>query len=114
MSQPSPLALIESQFDAYNARDLDAFMAHFADDIKVIRMPAATLAMQGKAALSHFYATERFNVSALRAELINRIVSGTRVFDHERIWGVADTPIEMVVVFEVSEGLITTMWTFPA
>ena len=110
----TPLKVITSQFDAYNARDLDAFIGHFADDIKVYRMPAITPAIEGKAALAAFYATERFNRPALRAELINRIVAGAQVFDHERIWGVGDVPIEVVAVFSVKDGLIDTMWSFPA
>lgn len=110
----TPLQVIQSQFDAYNARDLHAFMAHFADTIKVHRMPAGAVAVDGKAALADFYANERFNLPGLRAELISRIVTTERVFDHERIWGVGETPIEMVVVFEVAGGLIRTMWTFPA
>lgn len=110
----NPLQLIESQFAAYNARDLDTFMAHFADDIKVYRMPATTPSIEGKPALAAFYASERFNRPALRAELINRIVAGQQVFDHERIWGVADAPVEVVAVFAVKDGLIDTMWSFPA
>lgn len=114
LDMATPLQVIESQFAAYNERDLTAFIAHFADDIKVYRMPALTAAIEGKAALADFYASERFNRPALRAELINRIVNGSRVFDHERIWGVADTPLEVVAVFEVRDGRIHSMWSFPA
>jgi len=39
---------------------------------------------------------------------------GNKVFDFERITGIADAPVEMVAVFEVHGGLIVTMWAFPA
>jgi hypothetical protein len=114
MSMMTPLERVNSQFDAYNARDIERFMANFSDDVKLFRMPGATLAMEGKQALSQFYVNERFNHVGLRAELINRFVMGQKVFDHERIWGVTDTPIEMVAVFQVRDGLIDTIWSFPA
>jgi hypothetical protein len=59
-----------------------------------------------------FYANERFNHVGLRAQLLSRIVMGNKVFDHELIWGVKETPIEMVAVFEVNDGLIETVWAF--
>lgn len=38
-------------------------------------------------------AVDGFNLPRLRAEIVNRIVLGDRVIDHERVWGVRDTPI---------------------
>lgn len=108
----TPLQIAQAQFDAYNARDLDAFMALFADTVEMVRMPSNVVAFQGKAALSAFYANERFNRPALRAELLDRIVMGKLVFDHERVWGVTDGALEMTVVFEISDGLIQKVWSF--
>ncbi|NRR31209.1 nuclear transport factor 2 family protein [Oxalobacteraceae bacterium] len=105
--------VVEAQFEAYNARDLERFMANFSDTIKTYRMPAPDPVVTGKAALAEFYATQRFNLPELKAELLSRTVMGNKVFDHERVWGVQPEPLEMVVVFEVLDGLIDTIWTFP-
>lgn len=110
----TPLELVENQFEAYNARDLTRFLPNFSETVKVYRMPAAQLAIDGKAAMAEFYATQRFCHMGLRAELKSRIIMGNKIFDHELIWGIGSTPVEMVVAFEVQHGLIQTMWSFPA
>ena len=110
----SPVEIAERQFDAYNAHDLELFLVNFADSVKAYRMPTLEPAIVDKAALRDFYATQRFNLPTLRAELLSRIVLGNKVIDHERISGLKDQPVEMVAIFEVSQGLIQTVWFFSA
>ncbi|MCX2941986.1 steroid delta-isomerase, partial [Rahnella perminowiae] len=50
--------------------------------------------------------------AALRAELISRTVLGNNVFDHEMIYGIYDTPVNSIAVFEVEKGLIKTAWFY--
>ena len=106
------LEIVQRQFEAYNARDLGAFIACFSDDVRVFRPPAPEAAVVGKPAFASFYATQRFNRPTLRAELLARTVLGNKVFDHERIWGVQDDAIEMVAVFRVQGGLIDLVLGF--
>lgn len=103
---------VQRQLDAYNARDLERFLAEFADDVRVYRPPAAEPAISGKQAFGEFYAMERFNRPALRAEVLARMVLGDKVIDHERISGVRDEPFETVVVYHVVDGRIAVMWAF--
>ncbi|WP_394832933.1 nuclear transport factor 2 family protein [Pendulispora rubella] len=110
----SPLEVVQRQFDAYNRRNLDDFLANFHEDVKVFRPPSPDPAIVGKCQLADFYASERFNRPALKAELISRTVLGNKVFDHERIWGVRETAFEMMAVFEVQDGAIRTIWGFSA
>jgi hypothetical protein len=58
-----------------------------------------------------FYATQRFNLPHLHAQIVNRIVMGNKVIDHERITGVRTTPFEMVVIFEIADNLIQRIWS---
>lgn len=113
-----PVDVVQRQFDAYNRHDLEGFLVNFHDAMKGYRMPAVEPSIVGKAALREFYATQRFNKPALKAELLHRIVLGNKVFDHERITGLTETPLEMVAVFEVTDldrgGLIQTAWFFSA
>lgn len=110
----TPESIVQLQLDAYNARDLERFVACYSERIQVFRPPAAEAVLRGKAAFADFYATQRFNRPGLHARLVNRMVLGRRVIDHERIVGVGDAPIEMAVVYEVVEGLIETVWAFAA
>ena len=110
----NPEAVVQRQLEAYNARDLERFLAEYSEDIRVYRPPAPEPAIVGKAAFSTFYATQRFNCAALHAELVNRMVIGNKVIDHERIAGVREQPFEVAVAYEVIDGLIRCTWSFAA
>jgi hypothetical protein len=110
----SPVEIVQRQLDAYNAHDLAAFVALFSDNITVFRMPSAMPTLSGKAAFTQFYATQRFNVPALRADLVNRMVLGHHVVDHELIHGLSERPLEIAVVYEVGPASIQRSWSFAA
>jgi hypothetical protein len=110
----TPETIVQLQLDAYNARDLERFVACYSEQIQVFRPPAVEPALAGKAAFAEYYATQRFNRPGLHAQLVNRMVLGRRVIDHERIVGVGDQPLEMAVVYEVADGVIGTVWGFAA
>jgi hypothetical protein len=111
-SAVSAADVIQRQVDAYNDRDLDRFLAAYSDSAKTFRMPSTEPATAGKAQLAQFYATQRFNLPGLRAEILERIVLGNKVIDHERVWGLRSDPIEMVAVYQVAGGLIECVWFF--
>ena len=113
MIESSPAVdVVQRQVEAYNRRDLEAFAATYRDDVQIFRMPSTTPAMTGRAALREFYARQRFNLPALHAEIVQRIVVGNKVIDHERVTGVAAQPFEAVAVYEVVDGAIATVWFF--
>ena len=109
MSIEDPVA---APFAAWNAHDLKAFVRCFADNFCAYRMPSLTLTLEGKSALREFYASQRFNNPAPRAELVSRTVLGNKVFDHELICGLAPDPVENMAVFEVDNALIKTAWFY--
>ena len=103
--------VVQRQAEAYNARDLDRFVAEFSDDVVVYRLPELKPAIVGKVKFAEFYATQRFNLPCLHAEIVDRIVMGNKVIDHERITGVRPTPFDMVVIFEIADNLIQRVWS---
>lgn len=107
-------AVVQQQLEAYNARDLPRFIVLYSDYIKVFRPPSTEPAIAGKPAFTEYYATQRFNLPKLRAEIVNRIVLGNKIIDHERIFGVREHPFEVVAVYEVADELIQTVWFFAA
>lgn len=109
-----PEEVVQRQFEAYNARNLEAFAAQYSDDIHVYRPPACEPTIVGKEAFSEFYATHRFIHEGLKAELVNRIVVGNKVIDHERISGVSEKPFEVAIVYEVVDDLIQRTWSYAA
>ena len=108
----SPVDLVQRQVEAYNARDLNRFVSAYSETITAFRMPTAEPSISGKVQLAAFYSTQRFNLPGLRAEIVNRIVLGDKVIDHERIWGVRDVPVEVAAIYQVVGGLIERVWFF--
>jgi hypothetical protein len=101
--------VVQRQLEAYNARDLERFVATYAEDIKIYRLPATEPAISGKAQLAQVY-RERFSSPLLHAEILTRIVLGNKVIDHERVRGIRETPLEALAIYEVISGLIQTVW----
>lgn len=106
--------VVQRQLDAYNAHDLEAFVATYSDDVEVYRAPSTTPALSGKQKLREFYRDSRFNRPALHAAIVHRSVVGNKVVDHERITGLRDEPFDAVVAYIVHEGLIKSVWIFSA
>lgn len=108
----NPVDIVQEQLEAYNARDLERFAATYSDTIRIFRMPASDEpAIAGQGQLRDTYRS-RFASPNLHADIVNRIVIGNKVIDHERVVGIKETPIEAVAVYEVVDGLIETVWFF--
>lgn len=103
---------VQRQLEAYNAHDLERFVAEYTDDVQVFRPPAKEPLLSGKKAFAEHYAKNRFNIPTLHARVVNRIVSGNIVVDHEAITGLPDGRTGAVAVYEVVEGRIRTVWFF--
>jgi hypothetical protein len=105
----TPESVVQRQLDAYNARDIDALMATYADDAQQFEYPA-TLLTAGAAQVRE-RAAARFRESNLHARLIRRIVMGQIVIDHEevtRTFPEGTGRIELVAIYEVRDGRIVT------
>jgi hypothetical protein len=107
----NPVDIVQRQLEAYNARDLDAFAATYADNVVLYRMPTKEPSTVGKPALRDVY-RQRFASPNLHATILSRMVLGNKVIDHERIVGIREEPVEAVAVYEVDGGLIRAVWFF--
>lgn len=107
----TPEQVVQRQLDLYNARDLDPFMALWADDARVFEHPATLLA-DGAAAIRERHAL-RFQEPNLHARLVSRMVIGNRVIDQEVVTRTfADGPgtLEVVAIYEVAGDKIAASW----
>lgn len=101
----SPAELVQAQLDAYNAHDVEALVRCYHPGAEQYAYPDRLLA-QGHEALRTRMAA-RFAASRPQATLLNRIVLGELVIDHERIE--QQTPeglavVELVALYEVASG----------
>lgn len=108
----NPADPVQRQLEAYNAHDLERFLAEYSDDVQVFRPPAADPVLAGKAAFAAHYAGKRFNLPRLHATVVARIVSGNTVVDHEQVAGLQDEMVEAIAVYRVEGDRITTVWFY--
>lgn len=103
---------MQRQLDAYNARDLTALLASYAAEAELYEHPAKLLA-KGTAALRERFGV-RFLEPNLYATLLNRIVQGNLVIDHEKVsrtFPEGPGSIELIMIYEVTAGCISRAWT---
>lgn len=113
MPQPTtnPAAVVQRQFDAYNARDLGQLLAVYAEDAQIFEHPDKLLA-SGTAQLRERFAA-RFQEPNLYATLLNRTVMGSIVVDHEEIcrnFPEGKGKLRLLMIYEVQNGRITKTW----
>lgn len=103
-------SLAQRQLDAYNAHDLEAFVACYTDDVEVRDLRAGTLLMQGREAMRARYGP-MFQRPTLHAALMNRTVMGDDVaIDEERVRGLRDDEVHAVAIYERRGDLIARVW----
>jgi hypothetical protein len=103
--------VVQRQLDAYNARDLDAFLACWADDCQYYEFPSRLLA-SGAAEVRERHRV-RFQEPNLFGRLINRIAVCNLVVDQETVTRTfADGPgeVDVVAIYEVEDGRIAKAW----
>lgn len=110
-SNPSPEQVVQRQLDAYNAKNLDALMATYADNAEQFEHPAKLLASGAAEIRLRF--ESRFKEPNLHAQLVKRMVCGNTVIDQEivsRTFPEGPGRIELVAIYEVKEGRIARAW----
>lgn len=107
---PTPEQLAQAQLEAYNNRDIDAFLAPYAEDVEIYRFPNQ-LDFKGKEKMRPIY-TKMFNdLPDLYCKLVNRIVEGDTVIDHESVTLSKDkAPFNAIAIYKIKEGKIAQVY----
>lgn len=102
--------LAEEQLNAYNAKNIDAFLRPYADDVEVYTFPN-TLRYKGKDAMRQSYEGFFKNAPNVKATITQRIVYGSQVIDYEELTGLqADLTIKAVAIYIVENGKISKVY----
>lgn len=104
VAEDSPAKIVQKQLDAYNARDIDAFMDTYSEDIKLYNFPNL-LTAQGKSTMEAQYKVFFENTPDLHCDIKNRIVIGNKVIDEEYVT-INGSHISAVAIYEVENGKI--------
>lgn len=104
---PSAKELIQRQLDAYNARDIEAWLSTYHEEAEQHLLHGGLLATGHEAIRRRMI--DRFSDPAMQARLISRAVMEKVVVDHEFVTRtVADglEEVEMICIYEVDSSKI--------
>jgi hypothetical protein len=92
-------AIVQRNLDAYNARNIDAFMKDYADDVTLYAYPN-TLQTEGKYAMRKSYKDWFDRTTDLSALVKKRIVIGNKVIDEEQVTANGEV-FNAVAIYEI-------------
>ncbi|GBF92024.1 hypothetical protein Rsub_04748 [Raphidocelis subcapitata] len=102
------IRVVQRQLEAYNARDLEAFLAVFDDDVQAVDAETGAQIATSAAELRPRY--ERRFQTAVHCELLGRLACGDTVVDRERISGLPGGEwADCMAVYTVKGGKIVRM-----
>jgi imidazolonepropionase-like amidohydrolase len=101
----TPEILAQQQLNAYNARNIDAFLAPYSDSVAIYSFNGQLL-MQGKDQMRKGYEGMFEKITNLHCQLVNRIVQGNVVIDQESVTGFGPQPLKAIAVYTIEKGKI--------
>jgi imidazolonepropionase-like amidohydrolase len=104
----TPTALAQRQLNAYNCRNIEAFLEPYADDVEIYTYPDK-LQSKGKDEMRKSYAKMFDNTPSLHCELLGRIVQGNIVIDKERV-KFGSGMIEAVAIYHIENNKIKKVY----
>ena len=104
----SPTDLAQRQLNAYNFRNIDAFLEPYADDVEIYNYPDQ-LKLKGKENMRKIYAEMFEKTPNLHCELMGRIVQGNIVIDKEHVQ-FGDKFVEAVAIYHIENGKIKKVY----
>ncbi len=104
----TPLALVQRQLNAYNDRDLEAFLEPYADDVELYEFPSK-LVTKGKEQMRKDYAFFK-TVTNLHCEIKERIIQGNTIIDKESVTGFGNKPVEATAIYQVENNKIKRVY----
>ncbi len=100
---------VQQQIDAYNNRDLDGFVAAYAEDA-VLEDGEGNVMARGHDGIRDLYGALFSQSPRLHGEVLNRISVGQYVIDEEWVTGIemegAPSEVHAAVVYRLVEGKI--------
>lgn len=104
-------AVVQAQLDAYNAKDIDAFMRCWTEDAQVFAHPDTLLA-DGAAAIRARHLV-RFQEPNLFGRLVSRMAVGDTVVDREvvsRTFPEGPGKIDVIAIYRIADGRVARAW----
>jgi uncharacterized protein (TIGR02246 family) len=107
----TPVDVVQEQVNAYNARDVEAFLATYSEDIVIIKDGQEV--MRGHDQMRERYAKLFADYPKNHVDITKREVDGAAVIDHEHVTG-RPQEVRVRARYEVDAGLIRRVTFLPA
>ena len=104
----TPVALAQRQLNAYNCRNIEAFLEPYADDVEFYIYPDK-LIDTGKENMRKEYAQMFETIPNLHCELVGRLVQGNIVIDKERVQ-FGNTIVEAIAIYHIENNKIKKVY----
>ena len=105
---PTPETLVQQQLNAFNARDIEAFLAPYSDSVAIYNLNGK-LQMKGKDRMREVYSKFFDRSPDLHCQIMNRIVQGNTVIDQENTTITGRKPFGGIAVYTIEHGKIATV-----
>ena len=105
----SPEILVQQQLNAYNARDIEAFLAPYSDSVVLYDLSGGEM-MRGKQAMRESYSRLFTNVPELHCKLVNRMILGNTIIDQEKVTGFNEIPLQAIAIYKIEDGKIAKVY----
>jgi hypothetical protein len=101
--------LAQEQLDAYNKKDIEAFLKPYSDTLAVYSFPNQ-LMYKGKDIMRKEYGEMFSQMADLHCNLKNRIVLGNRVIDEESvIFDKTKPPLRAIAIYTIAQNKIVAV-----
>lgn len=97
-------ALVQRQVNAYNARNIDAFLDTYSDDVELYNFPNQLIS-NGKDQMKKRYENFFTATPNLYCEIVTRMLIGNKVIDQEKVRAGKET-LRAAAVYEIQNGKI--------
>ncbi len=106
----SPEEIVQKQLEAYNAKDLDAFLALYSNNVKAFNFPDKEIFSGIKSMRAGYEAFFKENPNLL-CVVLQRMILNNTVIDHENITGLANgKEINTIAIFKIENGKINRIY----
>lgn len=106
----TPSQVAQKQLDAYNQKNLEAFLQPYSDSVKIFNFPKQLL-YQGKEQMRVVYGNMFKKTPDLHCTLINRTNLGNIVVDKEYVVFDKQKPaVEVIAIYKINNEKITEVY----
>ncbi len=105
----TPESLVQQQLNAYNLRNMDAFLEPYADNVELYEFPDKPMG-KGKEEMRKNYQSLFSQSKDLHCEVTERIIQNNMVIDHETVTGFGSKPLKALVIYKIENNKIAKVY----